>query len=107
MDPQTMHEDFERASSMARALASLDVPGAAGLSFLTISLSIVLLFAVFAVTSLIPTALPEDPAEGPIPGPCDILYGCVVFGMGLGAVECLCGALVYLCYLVTGEVAWS
>lgn len=107
MDPQTMREDFERALSVAHALASVGVAGAVGLSLLMIGISIVTLFASLAVLSLIRAALPDNPAEGPVPWPGDILYASVAFGMAFGGVECLCGALVYLYLLISGEVAWS
>src|SRR5262245_43260026 len=107
MDPHTMQADAERARSMARALASLDPPGAAGLSLLIIGLNIAALLAMIAAIASIRALLRGRSSGGPSPGPRDILIGSVGLGLGFGAAECVCGALAYLFLLMTGEAAWS
>ncbi len=100
-------EGGETARSIAHALASLDVLGAAGLSLLLIGAGIVAFFAVFAVSALIQAARRNGPDEGSVMGLGDILYGSVGFGMVMGSIGPLLGALVYLFGLVNGEFAWS
>jgi hypothetical protein len=102
-----LEEGGETARSIARALTLLDVLGAAGLSLLLIGVGIVIGFVIIAVPALIQAARRKGPHEGSVMGLGDSLYFSVVFGMVMGSIGPLCGALVYLLGLVNGEFACS